>query len=655
MDADIFTMSDLIANLKAVQDAAIAAAANQPGIDLSQVLLQIQSAMNKAQDKPEGCHLPEPEQCDVATEELENNYILEVANGYRGNSVNLVVNGAFKFSLRKADRFPLVTWNCPKFKGIDCMIFQFMTLIDFSADFGCQASFTTRITNPEAVVLSVGEGASKLDLCKSMIAVHELETFGQIDNHRNHEMTHLEVVVQNILLKIKAAVKAEPFKSPAEVYEELFPQELDKLDGSTRSLIVHMFPTKTSLNRSLYRWRNSLMPKVPITQADFDPKRVVSDKIICEMEVRGPNNTVVLLSERSLLESFRKSPNRSIDGTFSTTPFCGTIGWAQYLALLHQCNGVWLSTAYVLLPDKTKESYVNGLNLLRKAAIPPGWKVVEGLPNHIVKDNTDASYLSSIHVPIDDTSSSLLDGPTVSHDTNIMSVVPADAEIFFVKAKWKKDWELGMTLAIRIVFQGDKMDLCVFHNNQIVIRMVQTDGLITMYRTPGPFQVFIVMVRALSYFKFERQTEAMVVLRNYRDANLLENPRLAECATNLIEWWESERLNTPHYSPEEFLKYGIGVNEDPTNNMAEGNNLRNTVRIGKNPNPYKFALKIESELRCSALRLEQVEGSVLAATRSSEAIRLAKVREKLLYRVELTEPDHEGVTPLDLEKCMKVS
>ena len=104
-------MSDLIANLKAVQDAAIAAAANQPGIDLSQVFLQIQSAMNKAQDKPEGCHLPEPpEQCDVATEELENNYILEVANGYRGNSVNLVVNGAFKFSLRKADRFPLVTW-----------------------------------------------------------------------------------------------------------------------------------------------------------------------------------------------------------------------------------------------------------------------------------------------------------------------------------------------------------------------------------------------------------------------------------------------------------------------------------------------------------------------------------------------------------------
>ena len=85
------------------------------------------------------------------------------------------------------------------------------------------------------------------------------------------------------------------------------------------------------------------------------------------------------------------------------------------------------------------------------------------------------------------------------------------------------------------------MDLCVFHNNQIVIRMVQTNGLITMYRTPGPFQVFIVKVRALSYFKYGRQTEAMVVLRNYRDANLLENPRLAECATNLIEWWESKR------------------------------------------------------------------------------------------------------------------
>ena len=54
-------------------------------------------------------------------------------------------------------------------------------------DFGCQASFTTRITNPEAVAMSVGRGASNLDLCKSMIAIHELETFEHIENHTNHE------------------------------------------------------------------------------------------------------------------------------------------------------------------------------------------------------------------------------------------------------------------------------------------------------------------------------------------------------------------------------------------------------------------------------------------------------------------------------------
>ena len=75
------------------------------------------------------------------------------------------------------------------------------------------------------------------------------------------------------------------------------------------------------------------------------------------------------------------------------------------------------------------------------------------------------------------------------------------------------------------------MDLCVFNNNHIFIRMLQTDGPITMYRAPRPFQAFIVKVRALSYFKYKRQTEAMVVLRNYRDANLVENPRLAECET----------------------------------------------------------------------------------------------------------------------------
>ena len=38
------------------------------------------------------------------------------------------------------------------------------------------------------------------------------------------------------------------------------------------------------------------MPKVPITQADFDPRKVVSENIICEMDIYGPNNAIVLLS-----------------------------------------------------------------------------------------------------------------------------------------------------------------------------------------------------------------------------------------------------------------------------------------------------------------------------------------------------------------------
>ena len=40
-------MSDLISNLKAVQDATLA---SQPGVDISQLLTQIQAAMNKAID-----------------------------------------------------------------------------------------------------------------------------------------------------------------------------------------------------------------------------------------------------------------------------------------------------------------------------------------------------------------------------------------------------------------------------------------------------------------------------------------------------------------------------------------------------------------------------------------------------------------------------
>ena len=116
-NVSVVKMSEFIANLKAVQDAAIAAAASQPGIDLSQVLLQIQAVMTKANDKVSEPDPEEPNDDYGDIEEHGHDYILELAHGYRGNSVNLVVNGGFKFSLRKAGRFPLVTWNCPKFKG----------------------------------------------------------------------------------------------------------------------------------------------------------------------------------------------------------------------------------------------------------------------------------------------------------------------------------------------------------------------------------------------------------------------------------------------------------------------------------------------------------------------------------------------------------
>ena len=111
-NVSVVKMSEFIANLKAVQDAAIAAAASQPGIDLSQVLLQIQANDKVVEPDPE-----EHTDDNGDIEEYGHDYILELAHGYRGNSVNLVVNGGFKFSLRKAGRFPLVTWNCPKFKG----------------------------------------------------------------------------------------------------------------------------------------------------------------------------------------------------------------------------------------------------------------------------------------------------------------------------------------------------------------------------------------------------------------------------------------------------------------------------------------------------------------------------------------------------------
>ena len=69
---------------------------------------------------------------------------------------------------------------------------------------------------------------------------------------------------------------------------------------------------------------------------------------------------------------------------------------------------------------------MHGLNLHRKASIPPGWKVVEGFRNYIARETSEVSFDSS----------------------SVPAALPPDSQIFFVKAKWKKDFELGMTLVM---------------------------------------------------------------------------------------------------------------------------------------------------------------------------------------------------------------
>ena len=104
------------------------------------------------------------------------------------------------------------------------------------------------VANPELKVKVVAAGNNSIGVALS-VSCSNYVYVGVCSR-----MQPLEITGRDILRKIKAAVKAEPFKSPGEVYEEIFPEELDKLDANTRSLIVHMFPTKTGLYQSLYRF-----------------------------------------------------------------------------------------------------------------------------------------------------------------------------------------------------------------------------------------------------------------------------------------------------------------------------------------------------------------------------------------------------------------
>ena len=73
---------------------------------------------------------------------------------------------------------------------------------------------------------------------------------------------------------------------------------------------------------------------------------------------------VILMTTNDHLDILAKSPQILADGTFRTTPE----PWLQNFIISAQvCGSVFVPVCFVLLPDKTRESYDNMFSMLKEA------------------------------------------------------------------------------------------------------------------------------------------------------------------------------------------------------------------------------------------------------------------------------------------------
>nr|CAI5821208.1 unnamed protein product [Callosobruchus analis] len=312
-------------------------------------------------------------------------------------------------------------------------------------------------------------------------------------------------------------------------------------------------PKVSSLKRTIrnIRTKEEAVPALPLHRRDIVFPQEYQVTIKGEgflLYDSGPSDDRMLVfSTRRNISLLAQSAHWYADGTFKTVPhlFC-------HLFTVHGLkNNISIPLVYVLLPDKTKNTYTRLLQKLKEFM------------------------------------------PGVSPITILT------------------DFETALVQACVEEFPASKHRGCFFHFSQCILRKIQTEGLIKKYETEPEFALKMKFLSALAFVPTTDVVEAFEILC---DENMLPEDA-QPILDYFEDTWigrpqRRQHRRSPRFSHSMWNCFNTVVEGLPkTNNSIEGWHRAFEAQISADhPNIWKFVKAIQREQSLHELQIEQYVG-----------------------------------------------
>ena len=281
-------------------------------------------------------------------------------------------------------------------------------------------------------------------------------------------------------------VLREPMRSLLEIYEEVRNHCTEDMDSKTKLFFLQDFPTFTEIKTVLVRKRREVIQADPKEMSDIDLDLPIFLYKYGENVIKGDlllkdGRRILLFSTNEHLRILARANQILGDGTFRITPGL----WTQtFIISAEVSGGKFVPVAFVLLPDKKKESYLVMFSLLKEAL-------------ECLELELSAAYFMS-------------------------------------------DFEVAIRESFLSTFPGIEAKGCAFHFAKAILSKVARSGFKGDYQSCPEFSAFVRAILGLAYVPLSRLAES---IRNLYILGKRLNDRQAGFALAFLKYLERTWIN----------------------------------------------------------------------------------------------------------------
>ena len=372
---------------------------------------------------------------------------------------------------------------------------------------------------------------------------YTLEEAPAIDEHCCAQ-TGTEAVIKVARMEMRKRVQEDPSRPIPQIYEEVRKETFNQFDESGQFAIAADFPPFRSVQSELFKERRCFIPPEPKSVQDLDLESGFlfegEENIIKGDTIISENKRVVMFSTNALLDVLARGKQILGDGTFKITPSL----FHQVFCISSQVDldGTFVTCAYVLLPDKTKESYNVMFSMLKEALSRRGLEL-------------SAEYFMS-------------------------------------------DFEINIRQSFMKYFPTVMVKGCIFHYAKAIVGKVNKKGFKAEFsdlKNHGAFNAFVRAILGLPYVPLIRLNEG---IRNlYILCKKLHNKQ-RKFGISMIKYVESVWVRG-NYPP---ITWNVANHDGAaTNNASEAHNRKLGAKFKPHPNFYSFCGEIKKEMETSKM------------------------------------------------------